>query len=61
MGLYESLGLVVADMIRTENPYNIQIGGPIMLLQLWLNATCVLMIEYGFCNWIVYGIVFLNE
>lgn len=32
MGLYESLALAVADMMRPENPDILQIGGPIWLL-----------------------------
>lgn len=39
MGLYESLALVVANMVRPENPNILQIGGSIWLLQLWLNDT----------------------
>lgn len=39
MGLYESLGLAVVHMTRKENPDILEIGGPIWLLQLWLNAT----------------------
>lgn len=38
-GLYESLALEVADMVRPENPNSIQIGGHVWLLQLWLIAT----------------------
>lgn len=39
MGLYESMGLAIANMVRPENPNNLQIDGSIWLLQLWLNAT----------------------
>lgn len=39
MGLYESIWLVVAYVKRKENPHNFHIGGPIWLLQMWLNAT----------------------
>ncbi|KAI5441042.1 hypothetical protein KIW84_010486 [Lathyrus oleraceus] len=39
MGLYESLALEVADIVRPENPNSIQIGGHVWLLQLWLIAT----------------------
>lgn len=38
MGLYESLGVAVEDMVRLENPNNLQIGRPIWILQLWLNS-----------------------
>lgn len=38
-GLYESLGLACEYLKERENPVSLQIGGPIRLLQLWLNAT----------------------
>lgn len=39
MGIYKSLALVVADMVRPKNPDSLQIGGPIWCLHLWLNTT----------------------
>ncbi|KAI5406294.1 hypothetical protein KIW84_052873 [Lathyrus oleraceus] len=38
LGFYESLGFSCEDLKERENPYNIQIGGPIWILQLWINA-----------------------
>lgn len=37
--LYESLGLAYEDLKNMENFDILHIGGPIWLLQLWLNAT----------------------
>lgn len=38
MGIYESLALAIVDMIRPKSSNSLQIGIPIWLLQLWLNA-----------------------
>lgn len=38
-GLYESLGLAREYLKEGDNPNNLQIGGPIWILPLWLNAT----------------------
>lgn len=38
-GFYKSLALDVVDMVRPENPNNLQIIGPIWLMHLWINAT----------------------
>ncbi|KAI5394186.1 hypothetical protein KIW84_061037 [Lathyrus oleraceus] len=38
-GLYESIGLSCEDLKSMGNPYSLQIGGPIWLIELWLNVT----------------------
>lgn len=38
-GLYESTGLASQDLKQKTNIESLHVGGPIWLLQLWLNAT----------------------